>query len=903
MEKMAKDAVLSPTVQALLRELTDEEKVSLLHGANGDPYCANQAGFICGVERLGIPELFLADGEAGVNTSWEATMLPAKIGLGATFDVESAREYGEVLGREIEASGLHMLLAPRLNVIRDFIAQFNTSNGGCYQAYSEDPVLIGKLCAAEIRGIQENGRAIATCKQFAASSTGTAQGAGNSVVDKQTLFEVYLRPFEDAVKAGVGALMTSYNQINGIWSYRHPLLHGDVLRGSWGFAGPAMNDWFCMYETEAICDGVTLEMPGKDLYGQGQMRSYYGLPLLQAAKDPESPVQMEDIDRAVGYYLHTLERFGLLGTKRTPHAVNDAVKQWSIPRARELAVKTGVLLKNDGTLPLHTEGRNVLFVGETARRVCSPVFKENAFGFADRKIGTLQAMEEFTGEKIEYVKGEDLEGVPIPTECLTPQRGAGSGLTRQVICLEDKLEKRIRIPSLPPAVVTFESPDPQVCFTGENALPPLNAQGEQGRYYYMWSGSLLAPETGWYRLCVQSSVPTVQDFQRNIHTNSDMDVGLSSTLNFMAEGKNCYERIASGPRLNYNGGPAPISSVVPCEDGFNNVAEYVYMKAGGTYPIFLTVTSLYYMPVQVRLNWVTPSMAQANLKEVEQAARQADTVVVFAWHSNPSLNLALNPQQEKVIEAAAANCSQVAVVLNSGGPVLMPWLDKVNAVLEMWYPGQEGGRATADLLLGRKNPSGKLPVTFPRRLEDCPAHDPAHPERYAEQGKLPGAHTKQTNVACFTEGVLVGYRWWDEQRIEPLFPFGYGLSYTAFSYRDLNLRRTEDGGLEATFFLKNTGKTAGAEVVQCYLQRPEHCPAEISVPPQTLAAFLRVELDPGEEKCVILTIPPRELSYFAVVKESDHLEEGEGWRILHGTREVCIGASSRDLRLRQKITI
>lgn len=895
---------VSDEVKKIIDEMTLEEKISVLHGANGDPNCANQAGYIAGIDRLEIPELFLVDGESGVNTSWDATLLPAKIGLGATFDVDTAKEYGEILGEEVKDCGVHMLLAPRIMLIRDCIAQFNTSNGGIYQAYSEDPVLIGKLCAAEIEGIQKDGNAIATAKQYVASSTGTAQGAGNSIVDKQTLMEMYVRPFEDAVNAGVGAIMTSYNQVNSIWTYKHPMLHGDILRNRMHFEGPAMNDWFCMYETETICNGVTMEMPGGDMYGEGHEKSFYGKKLIEAIEDENNPVTMEDLDRAVGYYITMLSKFNMIGKKRKPHALSEKQKQRSSKYARKIAAKTGVLLKNDGILPLKKEEcENVLMVGPTAENICCPVFKEGAYGFKDRKIGPLKALEDECGHSINFACGDDLEGEVIPNEFLkTGLNSKVNGVKRSVIKLDDKLEKRIEIYDLPKKEYEFEQTDDTVCFTGTNGLPCLNKDGEQGLYYYMWEGVIEAPEDGWYRVSLQTSVPTEEDFEKEIKSNKDMDVGLSGTLNIMKDNTDYYERIASGPRLAYNGGAAPITGGIPCRDGFNNIGEYVYMKKGNKYPFFVTVTSLYYKNVEARLNWVTPSMVKENLEEVATKCKKADKVIVFVWHSCPSLEIELNSHQKQMLDTVCDNNKNVIVVVNSGGPVAMPWENKVNAILEMWYPGQEGARATIDLLLGKYNPSGKLPVTFPKKLEDMPTHDCRFPERYAESGKNPGAFEKQKKVAEFSEKLAVGYRWFEQENIEPQFEFGFGLSYTQFEISNLKIAQDNDG-MKISVDVENVGDVKGTEVVQCYITPPKEIPENVSVASKQLIGFACVELEKGQKKNVEIIIDKRELSYFHVEDESNRLSEKEGWRILKGERNILVGTSSRKIELTQSVTV
>jgi beta-glucosidase len=210
----------------------------------------------------------------------------------------------------------------------------------------------------------------------------------------------------------------------------------------------------------------------------------------------------------------------------------------------------------------------------------------------------------------------------------------------------------------------------------------------------------------------------------------------------------------------------------------------------------------------------------------------------------------------------------------------MPWFDQAKAVLQMWYTGDEGGRAAANLLVGRVNPAGRLPITWPRRLQDTVAHDPTHPER--SSGGVDGK-------TSYSEGLLVGYRWFDRRGIEPLFPFGYGLSYTRFEYRSLTVNRAADGGIDAAFTLRNTGPVRGDEVPQLYLTAPVDIPQHAQFADRSLVAFSRVPLDAGQSKRVVLHVPLRRLQYWS---EVDHR-----WQLPAGARSIQVGASSRDIRL------
>jgi len=261
--------------------------------------------------------------------------------------------------------------------------------------------------------------------------------------------------------------------------------------------------------------------------------------------------------------------------------------------------------------------------------------------------------------------------------------------------------------------------------------------------------------------------------------------------------------------------------------------------------------------------------------------------VVFAWGRDRPEVFQLTPEQTRLIQDVAAVNPNTIVVLNVSLPVAMPWLDKVKGVLQMWWPGDQGGPATANILLGRANPAGRLPITWPERLDLMVAQDPkGHPERTNA-----GIDGKTT----YSEGIFVGYRWFDQQNIKPVFPFGYGLSYTNFEYSGIRVTRAGEGGLDVRFTLKNTGKTAGDEVPQVYLGAPKNPPAGAQFALKALAQFDRVTLTPGQSRTLTLHVEPRRLQYWSTAAGK--------WQTATGPRTVYVGASSRDLRLQADVSI
>jgi len=289
--------------------------------------------------------------------------------------------------------------------------------------------------------------------------------------------------------------------------------------------------------------------------------------------------------------------------------------------------------------------------------------------------------------------------------------------------------------------------------------------------------------------------------------------------------------------------------------------------------------------VQVRLNWVTPQQQKANYDAAVATANKANAAVVFAW-SRGRPEFALPGDQDKLIEDIAAVNPNTIVVLNISQPIAMPWLNKVKAVLQMWWPGDEGGWATANILLGKKSPAGRLPFTWTRRLEDMPASDPAHPERTNK-----GVDGKTS----FSEGIYVGYRWFDKKDIEPLFPFGYGLSYTNFDYSGLKVSLGGNGGIDVTFRVKNSGTVTGDEVPQVYLGAPSNQPAGVQFAVRALADFDRITLSPGESRALSFHLPLRRFQYWSAASKR--------WTTAIGSRMVYVGGSSRDIRLETPVTI
>lgn len=812
------------TVDSLLQTMTLDEKLSLLHGANDTTETAG-AGYVPGMPRLNIPPLRLADGPAGIRTSRPATALPAPVALASSFSPTLARRFGEVIGQEGRARNQEVLLSPMVNIVRVPQAGRN------FETFGEDPDLASKMVAGEIRGIQGEGL-IATVKHYAVNNFEQDRQQISAEVDERSLREMYLPGFEAAVAANVGAIMCAYNRVNGTYACENSHLLQDVLREEFGFDGWVMTDWWAGHSLTAIENGLDQEMPGINVPGIPQ--PVYFADSLKAAVEAEE-ISEETVDQSVRRILSQLERFDLIGESSTSTTINE---ENGAKVAREVATAGAVLLRNqsrDGakTLPLtENDQSSVVVVGPTAKH---PLYggggssRVRPFSL-DSPIEVLQTRIG-NGGSIQYEPGIDHDGVPVPASALAPAADSD----------EDGLRRGAEADG---------AVDSTVDFVGADAIE--DAELQEGSI--TWTGTLTAPSTGTYDLKLQTKGGGGQ-------LSLDGEQFLS-TAGFFND-----------------------ASLILTDDGLNSASGKVELTAGESKTIEITVEREQgsFMnpssdaPMQVRFAWVSPDRRTAFRQRAARAAREAQGAVVFAYNEGTESvdrsSLGLPKTQDALIQQVAAANPRTTVVLNTGDPTTMPWLSETGAVLQMWYPGQEGAEATADLLTGDANPGGKLPVTFPKDEADAPTHPT---DRY------PGTD----GSATYSEGVFVGYRWYDAEEIAPLFPFGHGLSYTSFAYSDLNVTVDEDHHY-ARFRVRNTGDRSGTEVAQVYLGAPDNPPVEMA--PRQLVGFERVELDPGEETTVRVRIDRRDRSYWST--------EESKWVPATGSRPVRVGSSSRDLRL------
>lgn len=805
------------TAQELLDLLTVEEQVSLLAGAD--------FWRTVPIPRLNIPQLKVSDGPAGVRGGGalvggkHTAAFPVGIALGSTWNVDLLHEVGEHLAREARDKGAAVLLAPTVNLFR------STLNGRNFESYSEDPFLTGKLGSAYILGLQKNGVA-ATVKHFVGNESEYQRNTISSDIPERALRELYLVPFEMAVKEGKTlAIMSAYNKLNGTFSSENKRLLTDILRTEWGFDGLVMSDWFGAHTAgKSVRAGLDLEMPGP-------ARARAGL-LEEAQNDPET---RQAVREAALNVLKLLERTGVL---ENPLDVLDANEQENeYPDTRALIRRAGaesiVLLKNEQSILPLSRAAKVAVIGPNGA-TAQVMGGGSAQMSAHRKVSPLQGLQEALGEsQVLYHIGCDNDRfLPVYTGDLHIQYRA--------LDTEETLATEVR------------------------------SGGE-----IMWFG--LPEGVPWgFEATVSTTLQVAED---GVYDLSLTSAGLTKLL------LNGEQRIDNWDSFKI--GDSYFGS------GSNEVRTQVHLTAGA-HPIQIEYRPLFsesgIQMCAMRFGFRKP-LPEGSIQEAANVAAQADFAVVCVgsngeWETEgvDRWGLVLPGRQDELVQAVAKANPNTIVLLQTGGPILMPWLSEVKAVLQAWFPGQEAGHAIADVLLGDADPSGRLPQTFPQSLSD----DPTHPETPDLQYPGENGHVE------YQEGLYIGYRHVDQHQLTPLFPFGYGLSYTQFEITSAQTADTLNPGedLQVQVTVQNTGDRPGQTVVQLYVQDLQ---STLERPLKELKAFQKVALEPGQSSTFTLTLNMRSFAYYSDIQSAWVAERGDF--LLH------LGQNSQDLPVSLKVNL
>jgi beta-glucosidase len=775
--------------------------------------------YLRGVPRLGVPRLKMADGPMGVRNDGPATAFGGGIALAATWNTELAERIGVEFGRDTRAKGAHFLLAPGVNIYRAPIAARN------FEYFGEDPFLAARMAVSFIEGVQSQGVA-ATIKHLVANNSEFDRNNTDSIVGERALREIYLPAFEAAVKeARVGAIMDGYNLTNGLYMSQHEYLNVDVVKQEWGFDGVIMSDWIATYDAIGAANaGLDIEMPSGTHFNRDNL-----VPAIESGK-----VSMATLDDKVRRILRVAARFGWLDREQLDLSIpryNMAARDAALQGAREGTV----LLKNENaSLPLDSGSiDSILVVGPNAHpAVTGGGGSSKVEPFSAASI--LEGIAKLAGNdiKVTYAPGmPSLDAMVYGTVFTTTADGDTPGLRAEYFATDDLSGEPV-----------LERVEPRVAIGsgwGAAAYP-------EGTLSERWTGFYTAAETGTYDLIVPAA----------------------------GDGGGFY-------RLYVNG------ELVLDNWSLNRaIVDYVTLDLErGAHEMVLEHHGRPKWPGARLHLGVSRHGNRVGDAAMELAAR-VDAVVVAAGFDasteseGADRSFRLPPGQDELIRAMAAANDRTVVVMTSGGAVDMTgWLDEVPALMQAWFPGQEGGTAIAEILLGAVNPSGRLPATFERRWEDNPAYDHYYPE--------PG-----TRRILYEEDIFVGYRGFEQDNIAPLFPFDHGLSYTTFDYDDLELspETTSDGSVEVSFSLTNTGDRAGAEVAQVYIA-DRH--SDVPRPPKELKGFARVMLEPGETRRVTVELERRSFAYYDT-------DLGE-WAVTPGVFEILVGRSSQVIELRRKL--
>jgi beta-glucosidase len=803
-------------INAALAKLSLEEKIDLIGGYNEFD--------IRSLPTIGFPLIKSSDGPMGVRmgTYPQTTAYPGGIGLAATWDSQLGEEMGRALGRDARARGIHILLAPGVNISRA------PMGGRGFEYMGEDPFLAGKMAVGYIKGVQSQG-VIATVKHFAANNEEYDRHNVSSDVDERTLREIYLPAFEMAVKEGhVGAIMDSYNLINGIHATQNFHLNCEIARGDWKFDGILMSDWDASYDGVAEANGcLDLEMPRAKFMNKDV--------LLPAIKDGR--VTVATIDEKVRRILRAEIQYGFLDRPQLDYgtSVYDAGGR---AVALKGALEGAVLLKNENNLlPLNeSKIKTIAVIGPNAWPAVSGG-GGSSHATPYNPVSLLQGLQQRVGTNVKVLYDRGLASTANIIKDTTLTVDGKAGILRE----------------------SFDNAD----FTGQPlqkiVIGQIDAKSNQG----VPTGSKSIRYTGSY-----------------LPTETGCHLVLST-----AKGSDEYKVYADGKIL---------QSITGHETQFSK-ANYVDLVSG--------------KPLEIRLDYIPTGhhsldsvaagqklfasigIASCHSLVTESARKIAglsDVVVLSVGFDESSEREGMDRtfelpygQEELLKEITAINPKSV-VVLNGGGAVdTHAWIGKTPVLLHAWYPGQEGGTAMAQLLFGDHNPEGKLPISFDKSWEADPTHD----SYYADANKH----------VTYKEGVFIGYRYYTTRKVEPLFPFGYGLSYTSFAFSNLKLSKSslkQGENLTVTFDVKNTGTRAGAEVAQVYVSDPS---ATVQRPERELKGFSKVMLQPGESKTITVKLDARAFSYYDVA--------AKGWKIDPGKFAVLVGDSSEATPLHAGFTV
>jgi beta-glucosidase len=781
------------------------------------------------IPRLDIPFFQMADGPVGAHIPAPTIAYAAGIGLAASWDTSLALNIGQQLGRDSRSRGAAFILGPGVNIYRA------PMNGRNFEYFGEDPFLASAIAVGYIRGVQQQGVS-ATVKHFLGNNSEYLRHDSDSIIDQRTLREIYMPVFEAAVKtAKVGAIMDSYNLTNGAHMTQNKPLNVDVAKDQWHFPGIIMSDWVATYDTAAAANGgLDLEMPYGVYFAPEKI-----LPLLK-----DGTISQATLDDKVRRILRVAADFAWLDRPQ----LDTDIPRYNIQgreASLQAALEGAVLLKNENNaLPLDKKSiKTIAVIGPTATQtVTTGGGSGEVVSFASTNL--LVGVSNYLGDqaKVLYARGlYSTFQMSRLTHFTTDAEGTTAGVTHVTYAkanLEGDVTSTVTEPTLGTAGSTRREPEEQelnALTAHRSANPyvrPTNSSKWTGYYTPAEAGkfAIFVQTDGKYRLLVDDAVV----FDSSVVPKYILN---QTTLDLTkAPHKVVLEQLSQqiGSVSGMRAGIAPLATIVE--------------------------------------------------KDALAMASKADAVILAVGFNASSeseggdRNFELPVGQEQLIQQIATLGKKTIVVITSGGSVdVSNWKDKVQGIFETWYSGEEGGVAAARLLFGDANPSGHLPISWEKQITDNPSFKNYYPD--------PG-----TDKIVYREGIFMGYRGYEHNHVEPQYPFGYGLSYTTFSFSNLKSMPSGDGRFNVTFDVTNTGQLPGATVAQLYVGEAS---PKVERPAKELKAFQRVLMQPGETRHVVVDLMPRSFSYFDV--------KSSAWHADAGSYNLMLGGSSQDIQ--QKITI
>ncbi|MDG2020262.1 MAG: glycoside hydrolase family 3 C-terminal domain-containing protein [SAR86 cluster bacterium] len=800
-------------IESLISELTLEEKVSILSGSS--------AWHTTAVPRLNIPRVKMTDGPIGARgdsvSGATSACFPSASCLSSSWDKDSVEDIARAIGIEAKSKDADVLLGPTINLHR------HPLGGRHFECYSEDPLLTGELASSYVKGVQSVG--VSAClKHFIGNDTEYQRHFVSSNIDDRTLRELYLLPFEMGVKAGSLSVMSAYNQLNNIFCSSNEEILTNILKEEWNFPGYVVSDWGAAQDTIGNANGgLDCEMPGP-------ARSW-GKNLVKAVNDGK--VKEEIVDDKVRRILRVADFTGRLDDpSEKPEESNN------LEEDRILIRKAGsegmVLLKNDNVLPFKKESiKKLAVIGPNA-------LKGQYLGGGSASLNPHYVVHPLEG--IELALGDTAE-INYAKGCHTYKflPGISSSLFKNNEGFKVEFYNGQEFEGSP--IETKILKGNKFWAMGGFGLD-IVAQSERPSLSVRFTGELQPEFSGEYNFEIFSIGPS----------------------RLSIDGENLIDNWSSQePGDAFFGmGSSPRREKINFEKGETYLLEVEY-KWEGRFPA-------------VQIGMQPPDQFDL-MEEAITLAKESDAVVLIAgtnsdWETegNDRANLDLPSNQNELIETICKLNKNTVVVLNTGSPCEMPWVENAKAILQCWFPGQEFGNSLADILLGKINPSGKLPTTFPKKLSDTPAY-PTYPGKDMQMD--------------YEEGLFIGYRWYDKESIEPLFPFGHGLSYTTFEYSNLRAMPPKGNSSVAAFEvdITNTGDIAGKEVLQGYITVNG---SQIERPQKELKKFEKISLESGETKKVKFELSEKDLSFWSI--------ENNTWQVEPAEYTFSIGASATDIK-------